>query len=69
MEKPKKTKQQLQQMMADRLAAEGEPGVSVRVRGSHSGDWAVEILQGNAESKENIAEAVSQLRALYDLAE
>jgi hypothetical protein len=56
-------------MMADRLAAEGEPGVSVRVRGSDSGDWAVEILEGNAESKENIAEAVSQLRALYDLAE
>ena len=69
MEKPKKNKQQLQQMMADRLAADGEPSVSVRVRGAHSGDWVVEILQGNVESKENIAEVASQLRALYDLAE
>jgi hypothetical protein len=68
MEKPKKTKQQLQQMMADRLAAEGELSISVRVRGSHSGDWAVEILNGNAESKD-IAAAANQLRALYDLAE
>jgi hypothetical protein len=55
--------------MADRLATEGQSGVRLRIRGTHSGDRAVEILDGGAEAKVKIAEAASQLRALYDLKE
>jgi hypothetical protein len=69
MQKPKKSKQELQQIMTERLAAEGHPGISFRIRGTHSGDWAVEILNGGAEVKDELAEAASQLRLLYDLAE
>jgi hypothetical protein len=69
MQKPKKSKLELQQMMTERLAAEGHTGISLRIRGTHSGDWAVEILDGGADVKDEIAEAANQLRALYDLAE
>jgi hypothetical protein len=68
MQKPTKTKKELQEMIHDAVAADGESGAAVRIRGNRSGDWAVEILDGGADVKEDIAEAVVQLRALYDLA-
>jgi hypothetical protein len=69
MQKRKKSKLELQQMMTDKLAAEGYTGISLRIRGTHSGKWAVEILDGGAELKDEIAEAAGQLLALYGLAE